>query len=195
MYVQANQLTDLFRPSAVAGNVGPTFNWNILNYGRIRNHVRAEEARFLQDVTRYQNTVLNAAREVEDAIVAYLRAQDQADVLRKGVAAAVLARDLTAELYKAGKIDFGRVFFAEYFLVQQQDELAHAEGAVALALVEIYRALGGGWEVSPDCLPPMTIQVRVAPGAEELPPPAAEAPPAARPQAPQPTRVTPADEQ
>ncbi len=147
IFVQARQFADLFRSSAVGGNVGPSFNWNILNYGRIRNQVAAEEARFMQQVSQYQSSVLNANREAEDAIVAFLRAQVQAQALREGVAAAVESRDLVNDLYRGGRADFGRVFVAEFFLAQQQDLLAQAEGATAQTLVQLYRALGGGWEL------------------------------------------------
>lgn len=147
IFVQATQFANLFNNPALGGSYGPTFNWNILNYGRIRNLVRAEEARYYQEVTQYQNAVLSANREAEDAVIAFLRSQEQARILRDGAAAAAESRDLVSELYKGGRADFGRVFFAEYFLVQQQDALAQAEGTIAQALVDLYRSLGGGWQI------------------------------------------------
>ncbi|QDU29768.1 Outer membrane protein OprM precursor [Anatilimnocola aggregata] len=147
LFVQANELQNLFTGGAVAGNVGPSFSWNLLNYGRIWNAQNAEEALFMQRVTEYQTVVLNANREAEDAIIGFLRAQQQARILRVGVDAAVESRDLINELYKGGRADFGRVFVAELFLVQQQDQLALAEGAIAANLVALYRSLGGGWEL------------------------------------------------
>lgn len=187
IFVQANNFSDLFKGSAVAGNVGPAFNWNILNYGRIMNAVRVEEARFMQEVAQYQNTVLNANREVENAIVTFLQSQDEARILREGVAAAVESRDLTNELYAGGRADFGRVFFAEYFLVLQQDALAQAEGRIAAGLVDMYRALGGGWELRLQPLPAMEMPLDVPPGVELVPRP--EPLPEAGPPAP-----VPADE-
>ena len=65
--LQATDFADLFNSTAVAGLVGTGFNWNILNYGRLRNNVAAQDARFQQLVARYQSTVLNANREAEDA--------------------------------------------------------------------------------------------------------------------------------
>lgn len=147
LFVQANQLSNLFTPTATAGTVGPSFTWNLLNYGRIWNNTNAEQALFLQRVTEYQNEVLVANREAEDAIVGFLRSQEQARILRVGVKAAAESRDLTNELYRGGKADFNQVFVAERFLVTQQDDLALAEGAIAANLVDLYRALGGGWEI------------------------------------------------
>ena len=176
IFVQANQFKDLFNSSAVAGNVGPAFNWNILNYGRLINRIAAEEARFFREATEYQSAVLNANREAEDAIVAFLQAQEQTARLREGVAAAAESRDLVMELYRGGRADFGRVFVAEFFLAQQQDLLAQAEGAIAQALVGLYRALGGGWEIRLNAAPNAATAAAVpseplaAPPPEPLPP-------------------------
>ena len=169
IFVRANQFQDLFRTSATGGSVGPSFNWNILNYGRIRNLVAAEEARYMQQVTAYQQQVLEANREVEDAIVAFLQAQEQVRILQRGAAAAIESRDLVNELYQGGAADFGRVFVAELFLVQQQDALATAEGDVAQSLIRIYRALGGGWQIRLQELPPLEVAVAEPVPSEEIP--------------------------
>ena len=66
---------DLFRNTAFTGSVGPSFQWNVLNYGRIVNNVRLQDARFQELVTIYQQTVLTASQEVEDGIVAFFRSQ------------------------------------------------------------------------------------------------------------------------
>ncbi|MBL9162013.1 MAG: efflux transporter outer membrane subunit [Planctomycetaceae bacterium] len=147
IFVRASQFDNLFLSNATGGNVGPSFQWNIFNYGRIRNLVAAEEARFMQQVSLYQQTVLDANREAEDAIIRFLQSQEQVRILETGAAAAAESRDLVNELYQGGQADFGRVFVAELFLVQQQDALAVAQGTVARSLVEINRALGGGWQI------------------------------------------------
>jgi outer membrane protein TolC len=69
-------------------------------------------------------------------------------------------------LYQGGKADFGRVYVAELVLAQQQDALAVAEGAIASSLVAVYRALGGGWQLRMNELPPMTPTT-----VEDIPPP------------------------
>lgn len=155
--VRASQFNDLFSAQALTGNIGPSFNWNILNYGRIRNNVAAQEARYMQLVTTYQQTVLDANREAEDAIVRFLQAQQQVLILRKGVNAADQSAQLVNELYEGGQTDFGRVFVAELALVQQQDALAVAEGTVAQSLVAINRALGGGWQLRLQNPPPIVM--------------------------------------
>src|SRR6185295_4414898 len=62
----AEQFKNLFSPTALQGNVGPSVQWNILNYGRILNNVRLQEAGFQELVAAYQNTVLTAAQEAEN---------------------------------------------------------------------------------------------------------------------------------
>lgn len=144
---QANTFQDLFRGQSIGGGFGPSFSWKILNYGRIKSFVAAEEARYMQEVLQYQNTVLVANREVEDGLARFLRAQEQAKALKLAADAAAESRTLVNILYEEGRADFNRVFVAELSLQQQQDELARAEGEIAQGLVAIFRALGGGWEL------------------------------------------------
>jgi outer membrane protein TolC len=167
---QATDFADLFNSSALAGTLSPGFSWNILNYGRLRNNVLAQDARFQQLVTRYQNAVLTANREAEDSLIAFLRAQEQARALRDSVNAAQESSDIVNLLYRGGRADFGRVFVAEFFLVGQQDLYAQAEGAIARNLVALYRALGGGWELRLNA-PPGVIAPLPPISSEAVPPP------------------------
>jgi NodT family efflux transporter outer membrane factor (OMF) lipoprotein len=138
----------LFRPSAFVGTFGPAFQWNILNYGRILNDVRAQDAQFQAFVAAYQNTVLTAAQEVESGLTIFLQAQDQVKYLTESVNAAEKAVSIALAQYRGGLIDFNRVALVELNLVQQQNLLAQARGNIALGLIQVYRALGGGWEVN-----------------------------------------------
>ncbi|QDV74806.1 efflux transporter outer membrane subunit [Botrimarina mediterranea] len=144
---QAPTFNRMFQTSAFTGSISPGFTWNILNYGRLRANVAAQDALFQQRVAQYQQTVLEAHREAEDAIAAFLRYQEQAEALTKSADAALESSDLVQQLYKGGQTDFGRVFVAELALVNQQDAKAVAEGQIAQGLVDIYRSLGGGWQV------------------------------------------------
>jgi len=125
----------------------PLFTWDIFNYGRIRNRVRTEDARFQELVANYRNTVLRAAQEVEDSIATYLRGHEQVSFLAESVTAARRSMDLSLIQYRDGAVDFIRVLDSERFLVQQQDNLAAAQGNVVTDLVSLYKALGGGWQI------------------------------------------------
>jgi NodT family efflux transporter outer membrane factor (OMF) lipoprotein len=123
----------------------PNFSWKILNYGRVLNNVRLQDAKFREAVLQYQQTVLTAGREVEDALVAYLQYQLQARSLEQSVKEAEDSVELVQAQYKGGVVDFNRVFTVQGQLVTQQDQLALARGNIALGLVSVHRALGGGW--------------------------------------------------
>jgi NodT family efflux transporter outer membrane factor (OMF) lipoprotein len=120
--------------------------WKILNYGRIINLMRAEDARFQQLIVNYQNTVLRAAREVEDATSSFIAAHEQVELLADGAKAAERAVELSMIQYRDGVADYTRVLDSQRFLLLQQDALTRARGRVAESLVAVYKALGGGWE-------------------------------------------------
>lgn len=143
----SEDLNDLFVKDSLRGTAGPSFRWNILNYCRLRNNVRYQEALFQQLVTTYQQTALSAAGEAENAIVLFLKSQDRVKALSASAAAWRDGTSLLETQYRGQMIDYTPVGFFAQNLLEQQDQAAQAQGDVSLALVEIYRALGGGWQV------------------------------------------------
>ncbi len=97
-------------------------------------------------IATYQNKVLSAGREVQVPLRGFLKSREQADDLARSVTAARRHRGRRLQ-YRTGTIDFNRVFNLETTQVQQQDRLATAQGDIALNLIEVYRAFGGGWEL------------------------------------------------
>jgi NodT family efflux transporter outer membrane factor (OMF) lipoprotein len=138
---------NLFTPTALTGSVGPSIQWNILNYGRILNNVRLQDATFQALVVAYQNTVLTAAQDVENGLVTFLKAQEQTKFQAESVAEAEKAVKIALVQYKGGIIDLTRVTQLETTLVQLEDTLALAQGEIGLGLIQVYRALGGGWQI------------------------------------------------
>jgi len=126
---------------------GAGFTWNIFNYGRITNRVRVQDARFQQLVFNYQNKVLKAAQEVEDAIVAFLRSQEEVKFLSESVQAAMRSVDLSMIQYREGLVDYQRVLDTQRFQTQEQDFLTVTKGSVVLNFIAMYKALGGGWQI------------------------------------------------
>jgi NodT family efflux transporter outer membrane factor (OMF) lipoprotein len=166
---EAKDLAKLFGPQSYTGQIGPAFQWNILNYGRILNNVRLQDFKTQELVGVYQQKVLGAAQETENGIISFLNARRQADYLDASVKDAKRAEVVTSENFAAGTIDYTPVFVAEQFLVQQQNAYAQAQGDIALGLIQIYRALGGGWELR---LADRAANVGACLAAPELPPPA-----------------------
>ena len=143
----AESFSQAFSNKSVLGLLLPGFRWNILNYGRIVNNVRLQQSRLQEMIATYQTKALSAGREVQIPLRGFLKSREQADDLAKSVTAATAATDVGVGQYRTGTIDFNRVFNLETTRVQQQDSLANAQGNVALNLIEVYRALGGGWEL------------------------------------------------
>jgi NodT family efflux transporter outer membrane factor (OMF) lipoprotein len=144
---QAANLSDLFKSQSLNSSVGPVFQWNILNYGRIRNNILFQEAQFQALVANYQNTVLNADLEVENGIVSFLNSQERARNLELSVDDSTVALKLVIAQYEAGAIDFNRYAVIQQTLIQQLDLWAQSRGQIALSLIDVYRALGGGWQI------------------------------------------------
>jgi NodT family efflux transporter outer membrane factor (OMF) lipoprotein len=143
----AEDFADLFKGDSFEAFGGPTLRWAILNYGRISNNVRVQDARFQSLVGTYEDTVLRAQAEVENAIAAFLGAERQVEYLDRSVAAAERAVDLADLQYREGAADYTRVLNSQQFLVREQDRLVATRGSVALSLTSLYKALGGGWEL------------------------------------------------
>src|SRR5262249_27329765 len=137
---------DLWTPRALAGNIGPTFTWNILNYGRILNNVRLQDAKFQELVATYQNTVLSGAQDVENGLVTFLQAQQRTKFQAASVTDAQEAVQIAVAQYRAGTVDFTRVTQREQNLVPKQDTRAQAQGEIVTGLIQVYKALGGGWQ-------------------------------------------------
>ena len=137
----------LFDADSFKGSVGPGFRWHILNYGRILNNVRYQDARFQELVATYQQTLLKANEEVENGLVRFLESQEEVRALTKSVEAAKKSVEEAIAQYQGGLTDFNRVAVLQERLVQRQEEFAKAQGAIALGVIAVYRALGGGWQI------------------------------------------------
>ena len=142
-----SNLGDLFQLNSIEAFGGPTLTWDVFNYGRTKNNVRVQDARLQQLIVNYQNTVLEASREVEDALVGFLRAQEQVVFLKQSVEAAKRSVDLALIQYGEGIADYQLVLDTQQSLFAQQESLTSVRGEIATNLIAMYRALGGGWEL------------------------------------------------
>jgi NodT family efflux transporter outer membrane factor (OMF) lipoprotein len=138
--------SDASTSSTLDWAIGPTFVWNIFDYGRLKNGVLVQDARFQQLYEIYQDTVLRAAREIDDAAVSFATNRTQVDILDQGVQAARRSLDIATIQYREGMVDFERVLDSQRSLFSQQERLVAARGGVAQSLIALYKALGGGWQ-------------------------------------------------
>jgi NodT family efflux transporter outer membrane factor (OMF) lipoprotein len=164
---------DLLTSASNSGSIGPSVQWNLLNYGRIINNVRLQEAGLQELIASYQNTVLTANQEVEDALVAFLRNQQRVAFLKSTVTETQEALRLLTISFNEGDISFTGVFIMQGDLAAKQDQLAQAEGAVTSSLVDLYKALGGGWQVRCRGFQPCATDAQPSESLETIPTPEA----------------------
>ena len=138
---------DLFSNEGESWNFFGGFEWNVLNYGRLQSNVRLQDAVFQQLLVDYRFTVLQAQVDVENAIVAYLKSHEQVKAYRVAATASQQAVDIATAQYQDGLVDFNTVIGTLNALASQQDVLASTRGEVATNLVQVYKALGGGWQI------------------------------------------------
>ncbi len=142
-----SDLGDLFDADSIAYNFGPAASWNVFNYGRLKNQVRVQDARLEELIVNYQNTVLQAAREVEDGLSSYVGSRKQSEYLAESVKAAQRSVDLALVQYREGAVDYQRVLDTQQTLLRSQDAYTTVRGEAINALISVYKALGGGWEI------------------------------------------------
>lgn len=142
---QSRQLNSLVSRSNRSYSFGPRVEWNIFNAGRIRSNIRFEEAVTKEVFARYENVVLSAMEEVENAMTAYVEEYDRKDSLKRSVEASKESVKLVETLYKTGLTDFQNVLDMQRSLFIQQDQLAESGGKLVQNLIQIYKSLGGGW--------------------------------------------------
>ncbi|MDB4670626.1 efflux transporter outer membrane subunit [Pirellulaceae bacterium] len=145
---QASKISNLLEAPSSTGVIAPGFRWNILNYGRLREGLFAEEARFKQIQYEFENRVLLAQREVEDGIIEFIKKNEQYQFDQATSQANDKSVELALASYREGKSDFGRVFVVQSNSVLAQDKVVETKVAIALALIKTYKALGGGWEIN-----------------------------------------------
>jgi multidrug efflux system outer membrane protein len=144
--LQSNLLADLPLGSSRFWSVGPTLTWPIFDAGRVRANIQVQGAREEQRLAQYEQAVLTALEEVENALVAYSRELVRRDKLAGAVEANQRAVELANELYTRGLGDFLNVLESQRSLFASQSDLVQSEAAVSANVVALYKALGGGWE-------------------------------------------------
>ncbi|TXS90327.1 TolC family protein [Parahaliea maris] len=128
---------------------GPGLSWNIFNYGRLRNNVRVQDARLEQALENYRNTVLGAAREIDEAASLIATTGTSQAILDESVSAAERSLEIATRRYREGYSDFQRVLNAQAATFAQTDRATVNRGQHVAAFISFYKALGGGWENTP----------------------------------------------
>ncbi len=144
--LQSNNLSDLARSGSRYWSFGPALGLPLFDAGRIRSGIAVENALQEQALLAYEQTVLAALEEVENALVAYDREQTTRHALEQAVAANRQAVVIADELYRTGLVDFLSVLASQRALYLSRDQLVQSDQRVLLDLVALFKALGGGWQ-------------------------------------------------
>lgn len=143
----AKSLSDLFTSDAMTASVGPSITWAAFDLGRIKARVDAADAETEARLAIYQRRVLDALEEVSTAMSDFNREEERRQRLTQSAQSSARAAKLARQRYDAGLDSFLDVLVAERQLLEAQDLLAISDIQVATNLINIYRALGGGWQV------------------------------------------------
>ncbi len=146
--LNSNRLGDLSSSGAAVASLGAALSWTAFDFGRTDARVQGAEARSQRSLLVYEQTVTTAIEEAENALSGYTRNAQQAVALREAARSAQQAADIARSRYAGGSIDQLALLDAERQLLSARDQLVATDTNTATALVEVYRALGGGWRVA-----------------------------------------------
>lgn len=144
--LESNSLTGLGSFGSGAYNFGPRITWPAFDLVQVYARVKAAEGRAEVSLDEYQQVVLNALEETENALVIYDRLRDRQALLKTASEASFNAYQIANVRFEEGVEDFLNLLDTERRLLLDQREYAQSQTATAAALIGVYKALGGGWE-------------------------------------------------
>ncbi|MET0066567.1 MAG: efflux transporter outer membrane subunit [Candidatus Thiodiazotropha sp.] len=137
-------------PNTSLLTAGPSLTWHLFDHGRIANNVRVQDARLQLLIEQYQQTVLQAAREIDDAAYSVIKRQEQQAILHDSVVAAERSLEIASKRYREGYSGFQRVLDAQRAVATQADRELANQGSHISAVIALYKAMGGGWIETPN---------------------------------------------
>src|SRR4029077_15052521 len=146
--LQSVRASDFFDWQSRLLSIAPSVSWPVFEGGRIRANIALQTATQQEVLAAYKAVVLQAFQDVEDALVGCSHEQATRAQLEDAVRANQRAAELARNLYAQGLTDFLTVLVAEQSVFTSQDTLAQTERDVALELIALYKAVGGGWEAT-----------------------------------------------
>ena len=122
--------------------------WNLFSGGQVQSNIQVQQEKTQQLLLSYENMVLSAIEEVENAIAGYDLNLVRSQHLQEAVSASSEAVDLVLVQYNTGLTDFNNVLVSQRDLLSQQDQYLISESQVVVNLISLYKALGGGWDLN-----------------------------------------------
>lgn len=147
--LQADRIEDLFEGRSITASIMPRLQWRIFEFGRVRCSIAKQESVTEEMRLQYQYAVLEAAEEVNNAIMEYVKLQDQYDEQLNSVKNYDEALKLSLDLYETGKREYMVVLDSQRYRLSNRLTLANVHAQLASSVVTLYTALGGGWQIDP----------------------------------------------
>ncbi len=146
--VQSQDISDMFKTESNIWNIGASIAGPIFQGGRLKSTYQAQKAFWDQTIAQYKQTIIVAFRETSDALIASQTLVDQRTAIQSQVAALREAADIATERYTAGRASYFEVLEAQQQLYPAESALAQTQRDQLLAVVNLYKALGGGWNLN-----------------------------------------------
>ena len=141
----ARDLNDLVKSKSMTYEIAPSLSWTIFSGGQLINATRLAKAQLDESINQFNQTVLTAVQETDNAMNSYRNSIKQIVALREVRNQGVETLKLSLELYKQGLSPFQNVLDAQRSLLSYENQLVQAQGSSLLQLINLYKALGGGW--------------------------------------------------
>ena len=141
----ARDMNDLVKSKSMTYEIAPSLSWTIFSGGQLVNATRLAKAQLDESINQFNQTVLTAVQETDNAMNSYRNSIKQIVALREVRNQGVETLKLSLELYKQGLSPFQNVLDAQRSLLTYENQLVQAQGSSKLQLISLYKALGGGW--------------------------------------------------
>lgn len=141
----SHDMRDFTKRNSATWSIAPSMSWTIFNGGERVNNIRLQRIQLDETINQFNNVVLTAVQEVDNAMSAYKNAIKQIVACREMLYQGQEAFNLSLDLYKQGLTPFQNVLDAQRSLLTYENTLVKAKGYSLICLVQMYQALGGGW--------------------------------------------------
>ena len=147
---ESPEIHNILKNNFSVWNIAGTVSGPIFQGGRLIEQYRARQAFWDETIAAYRGTIVQALREVSDALVAQSNLVDRRAAHERQVKALAQAVELSLDRYRAGRANYFEVLEAQQQLYPAEDAVAQSQRDQLLTVVALYKALGGGWNVPGD---------------------------------------------
>ena len=135
----------MFKKENLAWQISPAVKWTIFSGRELVETARSAQLQLEQGINDYNNTLFTALQEVDDATIAYNRSLQQLDADRQALEQIKVTLDYAVDLYQKGLADYQSVLDSQRNVFSYENTLVSSKSSVLLYMIQLYKALGGGW--------------------------------------------------